>query len=85
MTEIEHNILALKDLKHKITDVYESEISKVNVKLSKILDHCPHSESETTKRYVEGGYLNQSKYIRTTKCIVCGIKLDEKIEYGGFG
>ena len=85
MTEVEQNILILKDLKNKITKSYESEIGKINVILLELFKNCSHSETEIEERQITGGYYDRAEYIKTTKCVVCGKTLNEEIKYGGYG
>lgn len=58
------------------------EITKKKLELAKL---CTHEKIRTENRNYPGGYLDKAEYWTDYFCVVCGIKVDEKVEYGGFG
>lgn len=73
----------LKRRRDKLND----QITEKREKMRLVCTHPETKEEDSFKIspvQIEGGYLDRSQYIKTTNCVVCGKKLDEKITYGGF-
>jgi len=70
----------LKKLKD-IRDKNEKAIINTTKELNK---HCTHERIRTESHHVEGGYLNRAENWTYYYCEICGVKVDEKVEYGGF-
>jgi len=71
----------LENLK-AIRDQTENEIIETTKDLYKC---CTHEKTRDEHKYVEGGYLNNSESITTTFCVLCGVQVDRKVQYGSFG
>jgi len=71
----------LKSLK-EIRDTAQKEILEVTLELNK---HCTHEKIRTEHRNYPGGYLDRAEHWTDYFCEICGVKVDEKVEYGGFG
>ena len=65
-----------------IRDETEKAIIKTTLELNK---YCTHEKTRTEEQSYPGGYLDRAEYITTYYCELCGVKVDEKIAYGGFG
>ena len=63
-------------------DQLSQEIIQKNCELAKL---CTHEKVRTENRSYEGGYLDRAEYWTDYFCEVCGMKIDEKVKYGGFG
>ena len=72
--------IQLENLK-VVRDDTEAAIIKIILDLNK---YCTHEKTRVKHRYVEGGYLNKSETITTTFCVLCGVQLNKKIDYGSF-
>jgi len=71
----------LKSLK-EIRDTAQKEILEVTLELNK---HCTHEKIRTEHRNYPGGYLDRAEHWTDYFCEICGVKVNEKVEYGGFG
>lgn len=71
----------LKELR-KRRDKLDIQINEMN---NELVECCPHDEVMSDESYVSGSYLDKEQYITTYYCGLCGVKLDKKIKYGGFG
>ena len=71
----------LKELKEQ-RDWISSEIIKTQLKLNKL---CTHERIKEEYRNYSGGYLDRAEHWTDYFCEICGEKVDEKVEYGGFG
>ena len=65
-----------------IRDKTESAIIETQKELNK---HCTHEKIREEKYNYEGGYLDRAEYHTDYYCMLCGVKVDEKVKYGGFG
>ena len=76
------------DLSNEVKKLKESrdELSQLiiqkNCELAKL---CTHEKIRTENRNYAGGYLDRAEYWTDYFCEICGVKVDEKVEYGGFG
>jgi len=75
--ELSDRLKGLKELKDKT----QKEILEVTLELNK---HCTHEKVRTEERNYPGGYLDRAEYWVDTYCVICGVKVDEKVTYGGF-
>ena len=75
--QLSDNIRELKEQR----DLINQEIIQKNCELAKL---CIHEKIRTENRSYEGGYLDRAEYWTDYFCEVCGVKVDEKVEYGGF-
>ena len=71
----------LKELK-EIRDRAQKEILEVTLELNK---HCTHEKIRPEHRNYPGGYLDRAEHWTDYFCEICGVKVNEKVEYGGFG
>jgi len=71
----------LKELK-AIRDKTKKDIIETTLSLNKL---CTHEKIRTEHRSYPGGYLDRSEYWTDYFCEICGLKVDEKVKYGGFG
>ena len=71
----------IEKLKLQRDDINQDIIQK-SCELAKL---CTHEKIRTEDRSYPGGYLDRAEYWTDYFCEVCGIKVDEKVEYGGFG
>lgn len=76
-------LILLKEIK-----LLELERKKLNTKIHTMRQRlervCIHNETEIKHSYVEGGYLDREKFIRTEVCKICDKQIDEEITIGGF-
>jgi len=70
----------LKELK-ELRDNTEKLIIYTTLQLNK---HCTHEKIRTEHRSYPGGYLDRSEYWTDYFCEICGLKIEEKVKYGGF-
>lgn len=75
--ELSNRLIVLKELRDKT----EKEIIEVTLDLNK---HCTHEKIRTEHRNYRGGYLDRAEHWTDYFCEICGVKVDEKVEYGGF-
>jgi len=75
--ELSKTLQKLREVQHKT----ELAIIETKKKLHKL---CTHEKIRTENHTVPGGYLNQREYITDYYCELCGVKVDRKVEYGGF-
>ena len=65
----------------EVRDKTEKAITEITLELNK---HCTHEKIRTENRNYPGGYLDRAEYWTDYFCEICGVKVDEKVEYGGF-
>ena len=65
----------------EVRDKTERAITETTLELNK---HCTHEKLRIETRNYPGGYLNRAEYWTEYWCEICGVKVDEKVEYGGF-
>jgi len=70
----------LKKLK-VVRDKTEKAIIATTLELNK---YCTHEKLRTEERNYPGGYLDRAEHWVDTYCVICGVKVDEKVTYGGF-
>ena len=70
----------LKKLKESKVEI-DKQIIEVQKELNKL---CTHEKIRTEERNYSGGYLDRAEYWTDYYCEICGVKVDEKVEYGGF-
>ena len=75
--QLSDRLKGLKELKNK----NQKEIIEVTLELNK---HCTHEKIRTETRNYSGGYLDRAEYWTYYFCEICGVKIDEQVEYGGF-
>ena len=76
-----HNLsMKLQKLK-ELRDKTEGQIIETTLELNKL---CTHERIRTENRNYAGGYLDRAEYWTDYFCEICGVKVDEKVEYGGF-
>ena len=73
--------MKLQKLK-ELRDKTEAQITDTILELNK---HCTHEKLRIETRNYPGGYLDRAEHWTEYWCDICGIKVDEKVEYGGFG
>ncbi len=71
----------LKKLKESREEI-EKNIIEVKKELNK---HCTHEKFTTKKDNYSGSYLDRSEHIETDVCDWCGIVIDKRVSYGGYG
>ena len=76
--ELSDRIKELQELRDKT----QKEIIETTLELNK---YCTHERLRTEHRNYPGGYLNRAEHWIDYFCEICGFKVDEKVEYGGFG
>ncbi len=64
-----------------VRDKTEKAIIATTLELNK---YCTHEKIRTENRNYSGGYLDRAEYWTDYFCEICGVKVDEKVEYGGF-
>ena len=72
--------IQLKKLK-VVRDKTDKAIIETTLELNK---HCTHEKVRTEERNYPGGYLDRAEYWVDIYCVICGVKVDEKVTYGGF-
>ena len=76
--ELSNQLMKLKHLR----DITEKEIISTTLELNK---YCTHEKVREEKYNHPGGYLNCAEHWVYYYCELCGVKVDEKVTYGGFG
>jgi hypothetical protein len=65
-----------------VRDKTEAAIIETTKELNK---YCTHEKIRTEEYNSEGGYLNRAEYKTCYYCEWCGVLVDEKVTYGGYG
>ena len=73
--------IELQELKEQ-RDAINGKIFTKQLELNKL---CTYERIRTENRSYPGGYLDKSEYWTDYFCEICGVKVDEKVEYGSFG
>ena len=76
--QLSSDIQGLKEQKEWIS----KELTKKKLELNKL---CPHEKIREEYENYPGGYLDKAEHWTYYFCEVCGVKVDEKVKYGGFG
>ena len=72
--------VTLKGLKESRSGI-DKQIIEVQKELNKL---CTHEKIRTEERNYAGGYLDRAEHWTDYFCEICGVKVDEKVSYGGF-
>jgi len=72
--------VTLKGLKESRAGI-DKQIIEVQKELNK---YCTHEKIREECRNYAGGYMDRAEHWTDYYCELCGIKVDEKVEYGGF-
>ena len=76
--ELSNQLKKLKSVREKT----DKAIIETTLELNK---HCTHEKIRTENRNYPGGYLDRAEHWTDYFCEICGVKVDEKVKYGGFG
>lgn len=76
--ELSNQLKKLKSVREKTDKAIIETILELN-------KHCTHEKIRTENRNYPGGYLDRAEHWTDYFCEICGVKVDEKVEYGGFG
>ncbi len=70
----------------KALKVQRDEINKLlTEKILELNKHCTHERVRSEESYSSGSYLNKEEYITIYYCDICGVEVDRKVKYGGYG
>ena len=75
--ELSNRLKKLKTVRENINKA----IIDTTLELNK---HCTHEKIRTEHRNYPGGYLHTAEHWTDYFCEICGVKVDEKVKYGGF-
>ena len=79
-----HKALDLSKQLKKLKEVCENASKAIIETQLELNKYCTHERIRTENRNYEGGYLNRAEYWTDYFCEICGAKVDEEVEYGGF-